>query len=85
MTEDPPELIALDKGTAVYRRTETAHDKARENAIALVVAALRANHQPTEVARRSPFTAAYVRTIAREHDIPPAAPGIKPKKAPAKE
>ncbi len=77
MTE-AKELVALDKATDKYRRTGEAHDAARQEAIAAVVAALRANVQPTVVAKRSPFTDAYVRKIARDHGIPPARPGIKP-------
>lgn len=69
-------MKALDAATARFRRLE----KARDEVIAAVVAALKANIPPTEVANRSPFTATYVRSIAREHDIPPAKPGIKPKK-----
>jgi hypothetical protein len=60
-----------------YRRTETAHEEARLDAIAAVVAALRAGVSPTDVERLSPFTGAYIRKVAREHGIPPAAPGPK--------
>lgn len=67
----------LDQATRRYKRTEKAHAEARDAAVHLVIAALRDGQGPTEVARRSPFTAAYVRRIAREHDIEPAKPGPK--------
>lgn len=65
------ELEALDEATRRYRRTEAAHAKSRDAAIAAVVAALHAGKRPTDVAARSPFTPAYVRRIAREHGIEP--------------
>jgi hypothetical protein len=70
----------LKAATRRYRRSEQAHEQDRAAAIAAVVAALRAGVPPTEVVDLSPFTAAYVRRIARDHDIPPAPPGIKPRK-----
>ncbi len=69
-------LTALDAATARYRELEKAHDEV----VAAIVAALKADAMPTEVANRSPFTAAHVRKLAREAGIPPAKPGIKPKK-----
>lgn len=69
----------LKAATRRYQRTEQAHEQERTTTIEKVVAALRAKVPPTEVVELSPFTAAYVRRIAREHGIPPAAPG--PKKA----
>ncbi|MEE4546434.1 hypothetical protein V2S66_31280 [Streptomyces sp. V4-01] len=71
------ELEALDRATARYEETEAEHDTARADTIAAIVAALRAGAGPTVVADRSPFKAAYVRRIAREHGIEPAAPGPK--------
>jgi hypothetical protein len=68
----------LIEATNRYRSTEADHEEARRAAIAAVLAALRANIGPSEVERLSPFTAAYVRRLAREHGIPPAAPGPKP-------
>ena len=58
----PDELDDLDETARAYERTGTEHEKARLAAIDAVVAALRAGHRPAEVARRSPFTDAYVRT-----------------------
>jgi hypothetical protein len=65
----------LADATARYRETEQAHAEARDNAIAAVVAALRAGQRPTDVTAASPFTAAYVRRIARENGIEPATRG----------
>jgi len=62
---------ALTAATARYRETEAAHDAARQAAVDAVVAALRAGERPTDVTADSPFTAAYVRRIARENGIEP--------------
>ena len=67
----------LQAATRRYERTETAHEEARQEAIRAVVAALQAGVGPTEVERLSPFTGAYIRKLAREHGVPPAAPGPK--------
>lgn len=64
---DPMEQ--LDKATGQYRETEKAHKDARDAAVTAVVEALRAGKRPTEVTNRSPFTAAYVRRIARDNGI----------------
>ncbi|MEU4954316.1 hypothetical protein [Streptomyces lavendulae] len=71
---------ALDQATQLYRETEEAHDQARKAAIKAVIAALRSGMRPTDVTERSPFTAAYVRRIARENGIEPAKPGPKSSK-----
>ncbi|MGX6605595.1 hypothetical protein ACWKSP_26205 [Micromonosporaceae bacterium Da 78-11] len=82
---DPKEALAqLADARTRYDRTEAAYENAREQAIAAVVAALRAGAMPTEVVRASRFTDAYVRKIARDHGIAPARPGIKSKKTPAR-
>jgi hypothetical protein len=65
------ELARLDSATSAYKRTETAHEKARTEAVEAVIAALLAGHRPAEVARRSPFTDAYIRKLARQREIPP--------------
>ncbi|GIM87949.1 hypothetical protein Sar04_46850 [Salinispora arenicola] len=67
----------LSAATKRYRRTEAAHEAAREAVIMAVVAALRDGLGPTDVERLSPFSGAYVRKLAREHEIPPALPGPK--------
>jgi hypothetical protein len=67
------ETAALDLATARYRETEATHESARQDAIAAVVDALRAGIRPTDVVAHSPFTAAYVRRLARDNGIEPAA------------
>jgi hypothetical protein len=67
----------LAAATQRYQATETAHEEARQAAIQAVIAALRGQVGPTEVAGLSPFTAAYVRKLARDHGIPPAPVGPK--------
>jgi hypothetical protein len=52
-----------------------AAERARSDHIAAVVAALRAGKRPTDVASWSPFTAAYLRKLARDAGVPPAAKG----------
>lgn len=74
MADERDELIAATKR---YERTEAAHEVARQQAIQAVLAALRVGVGPTEVERLSPFTGAYIRKIARENGVPPAAPGPK--------
>jgi hypothetical protein len=69
---------ALVAATERYQSTEADHEEARRAAIDAVLAALRADIGPTEVERLSPFTAAYIRRLAREQGIPPASPGPKP-------
>lgn len=66
------ETAALDLATARYRETEEAHEAARLDTVAAVVDALRAGIRPTDVVAHSPFTAAYVRRLARENGIEPA-------------
>jgi hypothetical protein len=73
--DDP--MTKLDEATVRYRETEEAHKDARTEAAIAVVEALRAGKAPTEVTQRSPFTAAYVRQIARKNGIEPARPGPK--------
>ncbi|MFB9448160.1 hypothetical protein Dvina_43580 [Dactylosporangium vinaceum] len=79
MSDEPAVDVrdGLTAATKRYRRTETAHEQARQEAIAAVVAALNAGVPPTEVERLSPFTGAYIRKVARDHGIPPAPPGPK--------
>jgi uncharacterized protein (DUF2267 family) len=72
---DPRERLAA--ATRRYEKTEAAHDDARRAVVDAVVAALKADVPPTEVERLSPFSGAHIRKLAREHDVPPAAPGPK--------
>jgi hypothetical protein len=74
------ELDALDEATQRYRATKAAHEEAKADVTKAAVAALKAGHRPTDVTERSPFTAAYVRRLAREAGIEPARPGPKPSK-----
>lgn len=78
MTDPTAALADLDAATERYDETGAAHEAARDEAVAKVVAALKAGATPTEVTRRGPFTDAYVRKLAREAGIPPSRPGIKP-------
>jgi hypothetical protein len=64
---------AVRDATRRYRQTEKAHEKARDDLVAVVIEALKAGERPTDVTAWSPFTAAYVRKIARAHGI--EAPG----------
>lgn len=72
-------LKGLDQATSRYRQTEAAHEEARAAAITAVVEALKAGERPTDVTEHSPFTAAYVRRIARDNGIEGAKRG--PRKA----
>ncbi len=74
VTDERDELVAA---TRRYQRTEAAHEEARRAVIDAALAALRAGIGPSEVERLSPFTAAYLRKLARGEGIPPAAPGLK--------
>lgn len=75
MNEAEKALAELDDTTRRYRRTEKAHEEAREAAISAVVAALRAGARPTDVTARSPFSPAHVRNIARDNGIQAARKG----------
>ena len=64
----------MDEHEAAVKRTGrrvAAHERERAAHIAAVVAALKAGKRPTVVASWSPFTAAYLRKLAREHGVPP--------------
>lgn len=68
-------------------RKVARHDKERAEHVDAVVAALLAGERPTDVADWSPFTAAYLRRLAREAGVPQAPRGgrRKPKPPPAHE
>ncbi|MBF8192571.1 hypothetical protein ITP53_44205 [Nonomuraea sp. K274] len=72
---DRDPITALDDSTRRYRETEQAHEDARQAVIADALAALRAGKRPTDVVEHSPFTAAYVRKLARDNGIEPAKKG----------
>lgn len=59
----------LDAATRRYSETKQAHEEASSEAKRVVLSALQEGRRPTDVARRSPFTAAYVRRVARENGI----------------
>ena len=61
--------------TRRYRQTEKAHDAAREEVVAAVIKALEAGERPTDVTSWSPFTATYVRKLARANGIEAAGRG----------
>lgn len=84
MTDQSEVLTSLDAAAERYEQTKEAHEAAKREAVAAVVAALKAEVPPTVVADRSPFTAAYVRKLARDAEVPPAKPGLKPKPRPAR-
>jgi len=70
----------LVRATEQYRETERRHEAARQAVIDAVVGALGAGVPPAEVVALSPFSPAYVRVLAREHGVPPAPGGVKPRK-----
>lgn len=86
MTErTTPTLRALSAATRRYRQTASKHQEARVEAVGAALAALRAGDEPAAVAAESPFTPAYIRRLAREAGIPPAATGRKPRAVTQKE
>jgi transposase InsO family protein len=62
-------MTKLDEASERYREAKDAFEDARTEAVMAVVDALRAGERPTVVTNRSPFTAAYVRRIARDNGI----------------
>ncbi|MGW0664780.1 hypothetical protein [Streptodolium elevatio] len=67
------ETAALDLATARFRDAEAAFEAAKRDAAVAAVEALRAGIRPADVAAHSPFNVAYVRKLARENGISPAA------------
>jgi len=78
MVEQKDQLGELDAVTAQLTKLDKRRQELRDRASALVVDILRTGMPPTEVANRSPFSAAHVRTLARVAGLPPARRG-KPK------
>jgi hypothetical protein len=64
-------------------RKVARHDREKAEHVAAVVAALKAGERPTDVADWSPFTATYLRRLAREAGVPRAPKGgrRKPKES----
>lgn len=83
MTDDA-KMSELAAVTAKLRKIDKERDPLRERATQLVLDLLRAGTSPTEVVEASPYSAAYVRKLARDNDIPPAGPGIKPRRTSGK-
>lgn len=75
MVEQKDKLSELDAVTAQLAKLDKRRQELRDRASALVVDILRTGMPPTEVANRSPFSAAHVRTLARVAGIPPARRG----------
>lgn len=71
------EMDNLITATKTFLKHERQLKEARQNLMSAVLAALRAGITPTEVVAHTPYTAAYVRRIARENGIEPAARGRK--------
>lgn len=79
MTDRDPRdpLATLDEHTRRYRETEQEHERSRQAVITAVVNALKFGKRPTDVVEHSPFTAAYVRKLARDNGIEPAKKGMQ--------
>lgn len=69
------ELSELATITKRYRRAEKALKAVRAEAVAGVIAALKAGARPTDVDEQSPFTPAYNRRKAREAGLEPRRKG----------
>ena len=69
------ELEAVAQTGRRWTAADKARDRARADHFGAVLAALRAGKPPTEIAKRSPFTATHLRQIARDNGIPPATKG----------
>ena len=73
-------LAALDETTRQYNAALAVLEKTREASAAAVLAALRDAVPPTTVVEKSPFTATYVRKLARGAGVPPATTRRKPQR-----
>jgi len=67
--EQEAAIAAQDASTRRYERTAKAHDESGAQSRSDALASLRLGVPPTVAARHSPFTAAYLRRIAREAGI----------------
>lgn len=77
MTERDDLIAATER----YRAFKAQWDEVQKATVDAVIAALKVDMSPTEVTELSPYTAAYVRKLARGAGIPAALPGPKPRKA----
>lgn len=75
MADLSSKFARLDAITAELDPLETRRSELRDEASQLAVALLKAGAPPTEVARRAPFSAAHLRTLARIAGLPPGKPG----------
>lgn len=75
MTNLTSKFTRLDAITAELAPIEEQREKLRDEASQLAVALLKGGASPTEVARRSPFSSAHIRTLARIAGLPPARRG----------
>ncbi|HEY8456614.1 MAG TPA: hypothetical protein VIL34_13570 [Actinopolymorphaceae bacterium] len=64
--------VSIKAATRKYIASAEKHAANRREVIRACLDALRAGVPPTEVANLSPFTATYIRRLARENGIPPA-------------
>lgn len=77
MTKLTSKFARLDAITAELDPLEGRRTELREEASKLAVDLLKAGAPPTEVANRSPFSAAHLRTLARIAGLPPASRGSR--------
>ena len=70
----------LKNATRKYRRLKKKFEEAREEVIAASLKALQEGNEPADVATESPFTAGYVRAIARDAGLEPSKRGVKPRR-----
>ena len=69
--DESEHVAAIETATSRYNEAFAALEEARKKAAAVVIAALRDKVPPTTVTEKSPFTATYVRQLARGAGIPP--------------
>lgn len=75
MTKLTSKFARLDAITTELDPLEKRRTELREEASKLAVDLLKGGAPPTEVAERSPFSAAHLRTLARIAGLPPARRG----------
>jgi hypothetical protein len=68
----------MDEQEKAIRAWTARYQESRQGMIAAIMTALRAGERPTDVSAWSPFTAAYVRKLAREHGVAPRIKGKVP-------
>lgn len=74
---------AIRAATRRYNKTKQAHEDARDEVTAAIVAGLLGGVRPTEAEEDSPFKGARIRQIAREHGVPPDERYIRTPRPPA--